>query len=337
MSATVVITATAGYGRSPVALRLALPALLSVRQALALGQPALPPAAVDQFNHTIGRRVEALTILGGDHGVVGGIYSFRGGNLADLAVTKIGGGGDVAAAEPLGQSGLKWAPVVEGNVGHINAENEFASGYLQGNRTEYDVLAGQLGGGARFYFNEHLSLAPTISAIYGHTENEFKSRNAVGDAVKVVASGTYVDWDLGTWSVVPTLDGKYEWLWGRAQLEFSSRYSFFHTESFSASSPVIDLSGDSHTWENKLDADVPLGLTLFGRELRTGGFFARTELFGNIADGVNEDHVYTANGRLVLDFVGKVWKVRWLGLGYSYLWGAHFSGWSAGLDLQFEF
>jgi len=82
---------------------------------------------------------------------------------------------------------------------------------------------------------------------------------------------------------------------------------------------------------------VPLGWKLFDRELHTGGFFSRTELFGNAAEGLNENHIYTVNGRFVMDLLGKVWKVRWLGLGASYFFGDHFDGWSAGLDLRFQF
>jgi len=48
--------------------------------------------------------------------------------------------------------------------------------------------------------------------------------------------------------------------------------------------------------ENKLDVGVPLGWKLFDQELHTGGFFSRTELFGNAAEGLNENHIYTVNG-----------------------------------------
>ena len=303
----------------------------------ALAQSPVPPQAIEQFEHVIGNRVEAVTILGGDYGAAGGIYSFRGGTLADLSISKLGGGGDVSAARPLGVGNWKWSPTLQGNLGHINAENEFATGYLKGNRSVYDVLGIQAGGGVRFYFTEHLSLAPSISGIYGHTENEFKPKNAIGDAVDAAAKGKFVDWELDTWSVVPGAEGGYEWSWGRATFEFSVRYTFYHTESFNSSSEFVDVDGDSHTLRNKLDVDVPLGLKLLGRELHTGGFFARTELFGGVADGLNEDHVYTANGRLVLDFLGKVWKLRWLGFGASWLWGDHVDGWSAGVDLRFRF
>jgi hypothetical protein len=233
-----------------------------------------------------------------------------------VSLTKVGGGGNIAPARSLGETSLKWAPVILGNLGFISAKNEFQDGPLKNNGMKYDMLAAQLGGGARLYFTDHLSAASTISAIYGHIKNEFQANNATGDTVKAAASGTFVDWTLDTWSVMPSLDGRYEWFWGSALFELDSQYSFFHTESFRSTSVVIDVEGNSQTWTNKLGVDVPLGLKVFDRELHTGGFFSRTEL-GRRGAELNENHVYTLNGRLVLDYLGKLWKVRWIGLGAS--------------------
>ncbi len=318
-------------------LKITLAGVLLLVGASASGQPALPPQAIEQFESVIGNRVEAVTILGGDYGAAGGIYTFRSGDVANVSLAKFGGGGNVAEPRSLGASGLKWAPVLQGNLGHISAINKFRTGYLQGNESVYDMLAVQGGGGARFYFTDHLSLAPAISGIYGRTENEFKPRNANGYFIKTNASGTFVDWTLETWTVAPSLDLRYDWSWRGTTFEFGSRYNFFHTESFDSSSPVVGVNGDSHTWENKLDVDVPLGWKVFGRELHTGGFFARTELFGGAAEGLNADHVYTVNGRLVVDLLDRVWKMRWLGVGASYIFGDHMAGWTAGVDIRFQF
>jgi hypothetical protein len=303
----------------------------------AFAQPVVPQEAINQFQQVIGSRVEAVTILGGDYGAAGGFYTFRGGQAANLSISKIGGGGAVAAPKPLGVGDVEWAPVLQGNLGQISAQNEFPEGYLRGNKSVYDVLAVQAGGGVRFYFTDHFSLTPAISGIYAHTGNEFKPQNAIGDAVKLAAGGTYVDWQLDTWSVMPSLESLYDWQWHRTVFEYSSRYNYFHTESFDSSSPVVGVNGDSHTWENRIDADVPLGWKLLGRELHTGGFFSRTELFGGAADGLNADHVYTLSGRFVMDFLGVIPKVRWLGLGASYFFADHFDGWSAGVNMRFQF
>src|SRR5262245_32190740 len=172
------------YSNSRRRLRLLaflLPPLFSARL---IAQPVIPSGAIQQLLDTIGNRVEALAILGGDYGAAGGIYTFRGGTLADLSVSKVGGGGNVADRRPLGIGCMEWAPVFQGNVGFISAENKFENGFLEGNRMEYDTFAAQVGGGARFYFTRHLNLTPTISGIYGHVENIFHAENATGQGIK---------------------------------------------------------------------------------------------------------------------------------------------------------
>ncbi len=318
-------------------LSLSLLGLLAPRLSARAESAPLPPAAADQLQQVIGNRVELGTILGGDYAAAGGIYSFRGGRVADLNLTKVGGGGAVAARAPLGLGTIEWAPVLLGNLGRFEAKNRFETGFLNGNESTYDTRAVQLGGGARFYFADHLSLAPTFSGIYGHTENEFTPGNAIGEQVKAAATGTFVDWNVDTWSVVPGLDLRYNWVWGRTTFEFRSAFDYFHTESFNSSSAAVGVDGNSQTWDNKLDADVPLGWRLAGGEFHTGGFLSRTELFGGAAEGLNASAFYTVNGRFVFDPNGKLWKVRWLGLGASYFWGQHFQGWSAGFDLCFKF
>jgi hypothetical protein len=297
----------------------------------------IPPAAIDQLQKVIGDHVELGTILGGDYAAAGGIYTFRGGSVADLNLTRIGGGGDIASPRSLGIGEMSWAPVLQGNLGRLQAGNEFSQGYLQGNRSNYDTRAALFGFGARFYFTPGISLAPVFSGIYAHTENEFLPATPLGQVIKDVGSGTIVDWQVDTWSVVPGLDFRFDWTWGRTAFEFRSRYNFYHTESFESPSPFVAVNGDSQTWENKLDADIPLGWHLLGCELHTGGFFSRTELFGGAAEGLNTSSFYTVNGRLVLDPNGKLWKLRWFGFGASYFWGNQFQGWSAGIDLSLKF
>jgi hypothetical protein len=295
----------------------------------------VPPQAVAQIESVISARVEAGTVLGGDESAAGGIYTFRGGSVAELGVSKIGGGGEVAAPLPLG--GLQWAPILLGNVGNMNAENRFTSGYLDGNGLNFDTIGVQGGGGARVYLTDQFAAAATCSGIYGHTENDFISRNAIGDAVGAVLDGTLVNWEADTWSVVPSGELRYELLWGRTTFSLSTRYTFYHTESFNASSPLVNVQGNSHAWDTRLDVDVPLGLEVWGRELHTGGFLSRAQLYGGLADGLRSSHVQTANTRLVADLLGRAWVIKWVGVGASYYWGENFDGWSAGLDLQLQF
>jgi hypothetical protein len=43
------------------------------------------------------------------------------------------------------------------------------------------------------------------------------------------------------------------------------------------------------------------------------------------------------HGRLALDFLNQLWKVQWIGIGASYLFGSNITGWSVGADVTFRF
>ena len=176
--------------------------------------------------------------------------------------------------------------------------------------------------------------------MYGHTENTFyPNNNASAAALQPAARAAgLVDWSADTWTIRPAADFQYIYTWRRTIFTLSSDPTYFHTESFNTSNPNVIVNGDSETWMNKIDVDVPLGKNLWGHELRTGGFFSRTELIGDIKNGLNTDHLYELHGRIVLDYLNQLWKVQWIGIGGSYLWGNDgFTGYSFGLDIAFRF
>jgi hypothetical protein len=76
---------------------------------------------------------------------------------------------------------------------------------------------------------------------------------------------------------------------------------------------------------------------LYGHELRTGGYFERTELYGDVKEGLIVDHINEVHGRLVLDYLNQFWKVQWIGIGGSYVWGTNIRGWTFGADVAFRF
>ena len=114
---------------------------------IAGAQSLLPTGALDQFNQVVGSRIEAVNILGGDYAAAGGFYTFSGGDSADLNITKLGGSGAVTPPKPLDLWGLSWAPILQGNLGIVSAQNTYKSGFLAGNQMNYDTLA--RGGGRR--------------------------------------------------------------------------------------------------------------------------------------------------------------------------------------------
>jgi Solitary outer membrane autotransporter beta-barrel domain len=308
------------------------------------GQAQLTPAEIAAFKSGIGNRIEALTILGGDYGLASASYSPDGNNngvnnkKTDLNISKFGGSGDIYPIHPLGETGIGWQPRLQGSMGTGDFKNHFTTGDLKNDTSEYKTFAIEFGGGARFWFNEHFSIAPTFMGMYGHTENDYTAHSAFAMANIVEATKLgLVRWNTDTWTVRPAVNMEYVYNWNRVVFTFDSDPTYFHTESFNSSNPNIGVNGDSETWENKLDIDIPLGKMLWGHEVRTGGYFGRTDLFDGIKNGLNTDHIYEIHGRIVLDFLGELWKVKWLGVGYSYLWGSNFNGYSIGVDAAFRF
>jgi hypothetical protein len=303
-------------------------------------QAALTPAEINDFRNTIGDHVEAATILGGDYGVGGGNYNGGSGDKnSEVSISKFGGEGDVGSPQQLGSLDIGWQPQLQGSMGYLTAKNTYdSSSLLHGDKNENKTFAIQFGGGARFWFNDAFSIAPTFMGMYGHSENTYTAKSAFALANLTEAKQLgLIDWSADTWTIRPAMDFQYKLTWHRTIFTLSSDPTYFYTDTFNSSQANVHISGNSVTWQNKLDVDVPLGVELFGHELRTGGFFSRTELYDGIRDGLNSEYLYEAHERLVLDFLGELWKVQWIGLGVSEYKGNDFTGWSVGADVAFRF
>jgi hypothetical protein len=296
------------------------------------------PVDLSLIRSATGSRVEAMTILGGDFALAGGYYKFSGRSQTTMDVSKFGGAGDVGEPEKLGDLNVAWQPRLQGSMGFVDATSDIRSGALKGGTNRFRTFAIQLGAGARFWLTDHLSLAPTLTGMYGHTSNEYAPTGAVAPASLNQASQLgLVGWDENTWTVRPALNVQYVFTWDRTIVTLSSDPALFHTESFSSSNENEFVNGESASLVNKLDVDIPLGRQLYGHELRTGGYFSRTDLYGDLRDGLDTQHLYEVHGRLVLDFLNQFWKVQWMGIGGSYLWGSNFTGWTVGADVLFRF
>ena len=301
---------------------------------------SLSQGVIDQFNSTVGPKVEAADVLGGDVGLTGGRFLATGNSAfsTDIKISKFGGGGDVGDPKPLGNLGVGWQPRLQGSMGYLDGKKHFNEGIQNGDESELKTFAIQFGGGARFWFDDHFSLAPTVMGMYGHTKNDYDvSSPFAHQYADQAAKLGIIDWNVDTWTIRPAINGQYVYTLGRTIFTLASDFTYYHTQSFEASSSYLHINGDSETWKNTIDVDIPLGKQLFGHELRTGGYFARTEFYNNIQQGLNTDHLYDFHGRIVLDFLGQLWKVQWIGLGASYMWGSNFDGYSIGADIAFRF
>jgi hypothetical protein len=308
------------------------------------GRGQITSGQASQIRAGIEDRIEALTILGGDFGVASGTFRSRsnlqpGGGSTNLQsdVTKGGGAGDVGDPRPLGDLGIGWQPRLQGNMGHLESTDRLL-GVFAGDPSEITTDAIGFGGGARFWLTDRFSLAPTLMGLYGHTSNDYRVRSLFMRANLSRATQLgLVDWSIDTWTLRPALNLQYVISWGRSIIKVSSDSTYFHTEDFNSSNSNVRIIGNSGSLANKIDLDVPLGVELYGHELRSGGYLSRTELFGDLRSGLGVQEMNEIHGRLVMDFLHQLWKVQWIGVGASYVWGTNITGWSVGADIAFRF
>lgn len=304
----------------------------------------ITPEQASQLRDAIGNRVEALTILGGDYGIAGadfrstGKFSFGESADASIRVTKLGGAGDIGDPQPLGSLAVGWQPRLQGNMGYLDGTQTLHSSLVEGDVTKIRTSGVEFGGGARFWVTDRLSFAPTLMGLYGHSAETYTANSAFMRAnLENARELGLVDWNADTWTVITGVDTEYVMRWDRTIVTLSSQPVYYHTETFQSSNSHVNIQGDSGSWSNMIDVDIPLGMQLYGHELRSGGYYRWVGFYGDLRDGFQRSNLNEIHGRLVLDVLNQLWKVQWIGIGASYLWGPDITGWSAGLDVVFRF
>ncbi len=331
-------------GISPAAALMALMVLLSLVSFPNRTRAQVSPGEAKAIQDAIGARVEALTILGGDFGFSDGTFHSTGGfepgqrSDVDLKVTKFGGAGEIGDPMPLGDLGIGWQPRIQGSMGYLTSSNHLNTAPETGDDSEYRTSSIEFGGGARFWTSESLSFAPTLMGLYGHTANSYSAQSAFArQNLPQLKQLGLIDWNTDTWSLRPALNVQYIVAFDRTRITLSSDSTEFYTRGFARSNENFRVQGNSGFWTNKIDFDVPLGFELFGHEVRSGGYFSRTDLFGDLKTGLDVQHLNEVHARIVLDFLNQLWKFQWLGLGTSYVWGPNMTGWTASVDTTFRF
>ena len=295
----------------------------------------VPPGAVQQLDTAIGQRVEATAVLGTQSiaSRAGLGWSLNG---ADGSIFKIPWETELQDPQLLGDSGLLWAPVFEGGVGYGGFVNHFNNNVLAGNESDFSTVALSLGVGPRFYFGDSgFSVLPAFSLLYAYTDNDFDANNALGQ--QVAADGRYVNWNVQTLSLVPSFEFQYKKTFGRWTPKFTSAFAYYNTQPISRSTDALSFRSDSTVWANKLDLDYLTAWKLLDCPVHFGGDVSRTDLYQGLQGALGTDHYYETDGRVTFDVLGRLWKVKSVGLSGGYFWCGAFNGYSVGLEGSMKF
>jgi hypothetical protein len=309
--------------------------LVGTLPATGRAQPSLPPGVVAQLNQAIGQRVEATAVLATQSTVsrIGLGWTV---NDADGAIYKVPWKFELHDARPLGESGLKWTPVLEGGAGYGSFVNHFNQSVLAGNESRYQTGAVSFGAGPRFYFGDSgFSLLPAFDLLYAYTDNDFTANTLLGQIV--AADGRYVNWQAQTLSLVPSFEARYQNTFERWTPEVTSSFVYFATRPITSSTSALNFISSSMAWANKVDLDYQTPWAAWSCPFHVGVNYTFTELYGGLRESLGTTHYSQADARVTLDLLGKVWKIHTVGLSGGYFWCAAFKGYSIGLEGSMKF
>jgi hypothetical protein len=318
----------------------AVPAAVCAGLCLSAGaldaQAQLTPVQKKQLGEFFGHRAEVGVILGANDGASSGSYTVDGRNGnddVDLSLMKFGGGGEFGRSRKLGDSGATWNPVVMGSIGYLTGDNTITAGNLRGSELDESALSLHLGGGIAMHLSERFTVTPTIGVLYGSYDPGFNGRTPNGRLVEAAIDDETAD-VLG---ITPGIAMSYKVPMGKNMWDFIARYTYYGTTDVGSND--IDQGGSSHVFEQRADLDIPLSASLWDCPLHTGGYLGLTEVAGDIGDTMNSDVWATLHGRLLLNTSGRswAWKMDRLGIGMSGIFGNHFTGWDAGVEVSFKF
>ena len=322
-------------------------AVFAITLLFSYAHPAWPQISADQVKQVraaVRNQIDTLLVFGGDFSFTGGTFTLTNELVpgqrvdAQAQLRKFGGQGDIGYPRPVNGGYIAWQPHVQGSMGSIDWNNKPQSSLLMGDSTQLKAEAIEFGGGGRFWLSNSVSIAPTLSGLYGHASDTYQARSVFAvENIALLRTLGLVDWHADAWALRPAVEVRYIAHVGGSLITLSIEPTYFHTHLFDYSNPHVAAGGNSGFVASTVDVDVPLAIQLAGRQLRTGGYLMRSDFLGDLRGGLGIEHVTEVHTRVVVDLLDHLWKVRWLGLGASYVWGKGLQGWTGGVDAAFQF
>ena len=136
---------------------------------------------------------------------------------------------------------------------------------------------------------------------------------------------------------MPSFELQYKKTFGRWTPKVTSAFAYFNTQPISRSTDALSFRSDSKIWVNKFDLDYLTAWQVYDCPVHLGGDVSRTDLYRGLRGALGTDHFYETDGRVTFDVLGKLWKVKSVGLTGGYFWCGAFNGYSVGLQGSVDF
>ncbi len=137
------------------------------------------------------------------------------------------------------------------------------------------------------------------------------------------------DSDLDAWSVAPTVSLHYDRWWGARRFQLDGFYTFSYTDTFDASSSVLDTSGFTNTMAFRATFTAPTGLRVFDMPITWHAYADNTTFLPPDRDALGFSTLFQLGGGLELDVSTNVlglFFVKYVGFRATYIIGDDVEG-----------
>ncbi len=274
-----------------------------------------------------------LHIFSSTDSVSSGFFSVKKDDGSEKKFEVMKAGADI----PLADKDSVFVPFVSGMIGIMKLTDspKPVEGEGQDDFSRISTLSIGVGGGVDIHLLDQLRIVPKLMAVYGHTENRFDYHNTFSQEVLQVFDRELFNWDIDTMTYLPSVKSYYVWDIGATQITPSVNYTHIYVDSFSSSSPLVDVDSNSGLLQTRLSLDHDLGLLFVGAPLRGELFGQRNDIYGKAADGLGFNNYHEAGFLISANTENKIPLFASLGLGVSYAWNSDFDGWRIGLQGDF--
>lgn len=300
---------------------------------VSLAQPIIPPDAAGRFNQSVADGLNAVTIFTTQNSVSSGTFKTQRTDIpdGDFSVLR------VPLKFTFGESGDELRPFVEASIAQFLAKdsiNPLTPGAV-GDFSRLSTLSGEVGGGVHWAATERLQLTGAFGLAYSHAKRRYDFNSPQSQQLLQPFDREVFNTSLELFTYSPRAKIKYTVPVGSSKVIATSRYAHLWNESTSSKSSIIDFSTDTGLWQNVVEVQAPLDVSVADMPLGVRPYVGRSELSGSARDGLGLNHFYEFGIDLSVDTTEHVEALGLLHVGIAYTSGDDFQGWRLGLGGAF--
>ena len=231
-------------------------------------------------------------------------------------------------------------PYVEVTGGWLQWDEKFEVELVPSDPTggdvEIEAFTVLAGAGVSVPVTETVTVRPIALFGYSRITDEADISGPFAGELSAAAEGILFDVEIESL----LYGGALELAWadsfeGDINAEASARYDHLYDNVIDASDPVLDSSDDFIVLSANSELDGPIGLNMFGRELRWIGFAGATYLPGDQGDALGFDLFFQTGGGIEIVERAVIRGIEGVSLRASAIFGDNVTGYTLGGNIEF--